>query len=561
MEAAMKPVRFRTSALTLALLLVAGLLLCSAVWTQALAATASDISKEIRQAERDMFSGKTDKAIAALENIKTMILDLKAADPNNTSLASLESKYQKLVKDLERRTGKDLGGGTLTAASASTETTLPDKPASEVDSEDAAAATATPAAEAPAAPAAKLPYEARRPMSQVDRLLNSLARNLENLADPEYGGDKDQLVGNIEAKLPEIRTTLDEAKGFAAKKGVTSHPDFDSAEARLTEAEQAVAQAKGGYEEQKAAAAAMSEEIDADVATLKAEYDRVSSIFDAATGTVIYYNDLVPVEELIDKIEDFESNELAAITQAMEAFAAKYGSTREEIDGKADAMGYSGQYRASFPYTELSEGIENVEKTRVLMAEDLVAKAQERLARVQGGEGHDFVVVEQYATVKSWLNMAARYDAENPKVVAAQGGIDEQIAEGMASFNARIDGRTWPGHASNAPKDAKKLAQAALDWFKNSPDWGNRTTDPRHPLAVAVTGPWSVQAKNILGEPIMYGLPVLFACQVDEDKELNVARVYSLTMRTAEERGVAMAPPFDHITVGNSYFIRPSAVK
>ena len=59
----------------------------------------------------------------------------------------------------------------------------------------------------------------------------------------------------------------------------------------------------------------------------------------------------------------------------------------------------------------------------------------------------------------------------------------------------------------------------------------------------------------------MYGLPVLLAVEVPSDKELNVARVYVLTMRTAEGRGVKMEPPFDHITVGDSYYIRPSAVK
>jgi hypothetical protein len=49
--------------------------------------------------------------------------------------------------------------------------------------------------------------------------------------------------------------------------------------------------------------------------------------------------------------------------------------------------------------------------------------------------------------------------------------------------------------------------------------------------------------------------------KVDSDKDLNVARVYSLTMRTLEQRGVKMEPPFDGVTFGNSYFIRPDKVK
>jgi hypothetical protein len=79
-------------------------------------------------------------------------------------------------------------------------------------------------------------------------------------------------------------------------------------------------------------------------------------------------------------------------------------------------------------------------------------------------------------------------------------------------------------------------------------------------LAVSVTGPWSVQKQNLLGNPIMYGLPIKLAVRVDSDAELNVVRVYDLTMRTVEKAGVEMEPPFDHITVGNSYFIRPDKV-
>lgn len=522
-------------------------------------ALSSEINKELRQAERDMFGGKTDKAIAALPNIRGLLDQLKSADPNSTSLKTYENKYAKLVKDLERRTGKDLGGGTVTATGSSTETDLPEKPVGEPMPEGGATPVESAGSGQSAGTAAKVPYAARKPLSNATRLLGSLERNLANLADPEYRGDKDQLVGNIEAKLPDIQSALDQAKALAAEKGVTTHPDFDDVEARLADAKSQVALAKGDYVEAKAAAAATSAEVTADVNALKAEYDQVSSYFDAATGYVIYYNDLEPVETLITQIEEFEKEKQPGLTPKMDSFAAKYGTARDEIDNKANAMGYSGQFRASFPYTELVQGIENVKKTRVAMAEDLVDKGTGRLAGIENL--HDFAVADRLNNIKTWLEMAARYDAANPKVTNALAGIDEQIADAMKALNARIDARTWPDHASNAPKNAKDLANAALDWFKNSPDWGKRSEDARRPLDVVVTGPWSVQETNLLGEPIMYGLPILLAVEVPSDKELNVARVYVLTMRTVEMRGVKMEPPFDHITVGDSYYIRPSAVK
>jgi hypothetical protein len=80
------------------------------------------IDKDLWSTERDMFAGKTEKAIASLENINLSIQKVKADDPDNPKLKTAESKYNKLVKDLEKRTGKDLGAGTLTAAAASTPT-------------------------------------------------------------------------------------------------------------------------------------------------------------------------------------------------------------------------------------------------------------------------------------------------------------------------------------------------------------------------------------------------------------------------------------------------------
>jgi hypothetical protein len=133
----------------------------------------------------------------------------------------------------------------------------------------------------------------------------------------------------------------------------------------------------------------------------------------------------------------------------------------------------------------------------------------------------------------------------------------------MQAFKKKLAERTWPAHAANAPGNAKKLAGIALDYFKNSPDWGNRPADKegREPLAISVTGPWSIQKRNILGEPIMYGLPVKLAVAVPAEKKDGLARVYILTLRTREFKGVKPEPPFDSVTVGDSYYISTDAVK
>ena len=536
-------------------------------------AVLKQVTQELRQAERDMFAGKEDKAIFALEPIKKRLIELKAADPNNPGLKTAENKYKKLVKDLERRTGKDLGGGTLTAAKMSTQTELPPKPEAKPMSEKSPSATATADAKttavktassaeaAKAATQAKLPHEARSPLSQSASQLSRIDGYIKKLLDPTSTFNKEQLVDHMDKSIASARTKFDEAKALAAKKGVTSHPDFDKTEADLAAAEQKVAEAKQQYKEVKTAAAASSKEVDADVKALLVEYNRVNPLFEKATGYVTYYNDLEPVKGLLSQIENFEKNDLNKINDAMKAFAQKYGATREEIDRKAEAMGYSGQGRASFPYTALSEGIKNVQKTRTVMADDLIRRASDMKDRTQKGIS-DLARPKQYKTIKAWGELAAQFDRDNSRVKEFNSGLDSWIKEDMKALNAKIDKATWPGKADNAPDNAGKLSKIAVEFLqKEENKRAERNIEVGKVLAVAVTGPWRVFKKNLLGEPIQYNLPILCAVEYKSDKDLNAVRVYDSTLLTEEYKGVKMAPPFMGATVGNSYYIRPSAIK
>ena len=540
--------------------------------TQAVDAKAllKQVSQELRQAKRDMFAGKIDKAIFALEPIRKRLIELKAADPNNPGLKTAESKYKKLVKDLERRTGKDLGGGTLTVAETGTQTALPLKPEAKPmlekraptpatgDAETTTVETASPAQATKAAAHAKLPHEARRPLSKATSQIGRVDGYIKRLNDPKSKFNKEQLVDNMDKSLAHARTKFDEAKALAAKKGVTSHPDFDKVEAHLAAAEQKEAQAKQRYEEAQTTSAASSKEVDADVKALLVEYKRVEPLFANATGYVMEYNDL---ELVLSQIENFEKDDLDKINDGMKAFAQKYGSTREEIDQKAEAMGYSGQGRASFPYTALSEGIENVQKTRSVMADDLIRRASDMRDQMSRGIS-DCARPKRHKRIKAWGELAAQLDQDNSRVKEFNSGLDSWIEEDMKAMNAKIDKVTLPGHADNAPDDVDKLSEIAVEFLRKEENKrAEKNIDVGKVLAVVVTGPWRVFKKNLLGEPIQYNLPILCAVEYESDKDLNVVRVYDSTLLTEEYKGVKMAPPFLGATVGNSYYIRPSALK
>ena len=530
------------------------------------------VSQELRLAERDMFAGKIDKAVFALEPIRKRLIQLKAADPNNPGLKTAQNKYKKLVKDLERRTGKDLGGGTLTAAEISTQTALPPKQGAKpmpekkapttakTDTETRTTEAASPAPATKVAAPAKLPHEARRPLSEATSQINRIDGYIKRLNDPKSKFKKEQLVVKMDKSLAHARTKFNEAKALAAKKGVTSHPDFDKAEKNLAAAEQNVAETKQRYEAARTAAAASSKEVDTDVMTLLGEYKRVEPLFAMATGYVMHYNDLEPVKELLTQIENFEKNDLDMIKDKMKAFAQKYGSLRQEIDQKAEAMGYSGQGRASFPYTSLSEGIENIQQTRTVMADDLIRRASDMKDQTSKGIS-DFARPKQHKRIKAWGRLAAQLDQDNPRVKEFNSGLDSWIEEDMNALNAKIDQVTWPGHAENAPDDAVRLSEIAVEFLqKEENKRAEKNIEVGKVLAVVVNGPWRVFKKNLLGEPIQYNLPILCVVEYESDKSLGVARVYDSTLLTEEYKGVKMAPPFLGATVGNSCYIRLSAL-
>lgn len=121
-------------------------------------------------------------------------------------------------------------------------------------------------------------------------------------------------------------------------------------------------------------------------------------------------------------------------------------------------------------------------------------------------------------------------------------------------LDAKIEGKTWPAAKGSAADHA-----GALDYLKNT--WGKDEKHQYTVLGTVITGEWSVQKKDLIGQPIMYGLPVLVAVQTPEDHAQGLARVFRLTLRTPEGAGAKMSSPFTSDTVGDSYFIRADKIK
>lgn len=77
-------------------------------------ATAQDVKElakqannEIRQSQRMMFNGKLEESLQHLQQAAELLEQIKAADPDFSQLKSLQSKYDKQKKDLDKRLPKE----------------------------------------------------------------------------------------------------------------------------------------------------------------------------------------------------------------------------------------------------------------------------------------------------------------------------------------------------------------------------------------------------------------------------------------------------------------------
>ncbi len=544
--------------------ILAGLFLAGAAWAQG---SPDELAREaeaaLRQAQNLVFSGKRDEAVAALVQGHAKAETLRQVDAGDRRLAGIDSRIQKLKTDLERRMGRviDLNTGTVADKPAAASGAPP--PPTPRTAPAMASPPAVAGAPAAAAGAAKLPYHAEQELLGARRVFESINGSYSRFDYYRERGEPESILKALDAMDQSLREDVPEilasARRLAAEKGVQSHPDFDEYEARLAQERQRSAETRQAALQQASAAAAAGDEVATDVGALGAAYDRLRGmVFDQAGGHAIHYNDLEPAVALLAAIEQFERSERSQAQALLAGFAGRYGDTRDAIGDRVRSLGYSGTRSAGSDYEDFVRAIDNVARTRTAMGVDLVRRAQEDLDSLP--RAHDFFRVERRDRARAFAELAARFDPDSADIRSFLAALPGHFDEDERAFKARIDGRKWPGSLSG-----KKAEEAAgLAFFREDSDWGARPKDkePRVPVAVAITGDWTVQKRDVLNRPVMYGVSSLVAVDVPAEKAaLNVLRVYSVTLRTAEGTDVKQAPPFREITVGDSYYIRPGAVK
>ena len=421
-----------------------------------------------------------------------------------------------------------------------------------------------------------LPYHVREAMREVDSLLRSIDSAFRWVE--EFGSRSDTTADQVQQKfrsvdenLKAVRTAMEKVKEEADKAGVGNHATIAEAHKRIDEVPGRLEKARAAHGAQMAQDADTARKADADAKHLLDEYARVKAeILDFCEGTPqLDPNTALDAVKARAAAFDKFGADAPKLREMLDAFSQKYGTDGAAIRKKLDEAGYTGQsFEPANAYDALRKGPEKVGTARALFAEAIVKHVNDRLSpeRMQG-LSEFYAMAVPFADLKKMAEVAAKLAPENANVSAAARNVDQKVKSARQTWVDRINKRTWAGHTARAPANAAQLAASAMAFFRSDPEWGKRDKDPKaqgkrpsRPLAVSVTGAWSVQARNLLGQPTMYGLPILLAVQLDDEKADDLARVFALTLRTAERAGVKAAPPFESCTVGNSYYIRASRI-
>ena len=227
-------------------------------YAQDVKALFKQLNKEQRQAQKDMFAGKNDKAIARLEKLRNLLARIKAADPNNSKLKAATRKYTKFVKDLERKTGQDLGGGSITVAKSKV-VKLPPKPeakplsAKKPEAPAPVKVTKMKTATSPKSPApvlaVKLPSGVTSRIKKIDKSLDKVTKNLDRNS-----------VQRAEFEFKAVGKVYKEIKDRYGDKAPADHPEMIALSKRIAEVENRLKQSAGEAAAAEAAAKKSKEE-------------------------------------------------------------------------------------------------------------------------------------------------------------------------------------------------------------------------------------------------------------------------------------------------------------
>ena len=492
---------------------------------------AKEADKALRAAERAMFSSKTDEAAEQLKTADALLKKIEEADAEHKDLKPLRDKYEKLQKDLARRTGAGA------PASGSTP-----------------GASGKPKSNSPAA----LPYPVREAMKEfqnAQRGIESSYRMIENSKTVELSKPLEAHFADIEKQLPALEAALKKVRQVAAEKGVESHPDFDEAQAYIDAQPQRLAQVKAdmaAFLKEKAEEQAKADEpvgVAIDIAQAQEDWRALAALCEEYQAGFLSESNAKKNGVVIHQNwQDWK----ARFEPVRTRFRERYGDTNmkvytafEQVPNLEDvqmppAVAANVAYGIDLAQHErqIAEWAEGWAKDALQVSDRIPVDNKEKLelkyVRAESA-------VKYYKLAQLW-NPDGKYEESIRKAEAA-------AAASLPLWKEVLEKLTWPGHNKDYAGAGKpdEIAAAALEYLREHPKWSAREYDDEHiPYAACVEGKdWEIWKRAPLTqEPTQYSLDILVAFEGKADPEL--VYVYHMVIYTAEAAGVKPGLPIKY---------------
>lgn len=281
------------------------------------------------------------------------------------------------------------------------------------------------------------------------------------------------------------------------------------------------------------------------------------------------------VAERFAIIETYQLQTQPGVESQLAAFEEKYGQTREAVETSfapllrmapgerlpAELEDLAGRIHGSYPeperlLRETRAELAGLQTTRVQTADYFVTQARPTLEHLE----QETPERQQPALIRleQELRFAVAFDPTNKEAAKLLKTVEDKLTASAALLEQWLDAQVFPSpeFEFSGPGTAADLTASSLAWFQGNAEWNQ--SNGEHPFHVILGGNWVVTRRNILGEPVQWGLPIYMALWKDAQPEL--ARVFTLTMVTEIRFGVAQSPPWKGCLVGSSFPMRRSKV-
>ena len=494
------------------LLVLIGVLLIAEVTLVAsdVNALSKKINKDLRQAERMIYGGKKTEADLLLIRTSQMIDEVKATDASNSKVKSLEKKYVKLRKMLDKRMKKSTVPASVSKTTGSKTTAVTSK--------------------------------------------NST---------PNSGSSKaaDKLANNIDMALKKAERMIRAKKEDRAKPYLTQASEMieelkiaDASHKKLANLEQRYSvMASSGAEKEKNSA-----EMDQDAVLIISMYDKYYAKLEPVHGdTLVYKMEVDSANQALELIEKAEKT-LPLFSVEIEKLSKKYGTNATDIYNTFWKAGYKLNNSEDHKMEKMLAAKGNVQGSREASANTIVINA-ETLLRVFSEQFND-ARLERMKQARQLLFVGERIDPQNKKLQEMLVKVDDQIVQAADKMEEQINAATWAGNVTqfDGPGNVKDLAAKAKVYFENDRDWGKRPGKKNEILDVCVTGQWKAAEKDAFGRVIRWRLPIHVAVTDENFRPRNIARIYdlSIVMMQGSPGSAPKKPPFDGFWVGDNWMMR-----